>query len=1161
MKKLIIPFFLILCAFFQAQSPTASENYIYTKTFLSADGTNKAETVQYFDGLGRPKQMVSVKATPTGKDLVVPYLYDDLGRQSREYLPVPVPTANAGIQQVSEGTVNSYYGTLFPGTTNAFTEKRTEASPLATLQAVAHPGSPWAMSGGKTQKFTQTVNKSSDQVKRYSVTNTWTSGTALSDLPAVSFFAENQLLKSVVTDEDGKVKVEFKTSDGNTVLVRQESGTERLDTYYVYNIYGHLVYVISPKGEQQISAGGNVVTQDILDKLCYQYRNDNRGRQVEKKLPGKDWEYFVYDQQNRLVASQDGNMRTGGTWLFSRYDKFDRVVYTGQFADGTTRLQAQNNANAKLLNNESRSIVPFTANTKEILYTNTAYPAGTFTALSLNYYDTYPGTNRWNLVPIPPDVLGQPVMSGDVRSTKSLSTASSVKNLEDDNWTTTHIWYDTKARPVGSLTQNHLGGFTVTERQLHFSGAVLAANTFHQRLSSDPQVAVRERFEYDSQFRLLKQYHQVNSNPEILMAEYAYNELGQVANKKVGNNLQQVDYTYNIRGWLTKINNPHQLNTDLFGYEMDFSGSSDPLVSTGNFNGNITEVTWKSAADNVLKRYIYQYDGYNRLVKGNYREPETTIPQNNYFNEQLSYDRNGNITTLQRNTKSMAGSFAEQIDNLVYNYDGNRLTSVNELAGNYQGYPDVSGNPIAYDANGSMKDQKDKGILNIDYNILDFPRNITYNQQYYIRLYVGGPVEERNVRTEYYYRADGVKLKKIYSYGRKSTETVTETEYIDGFQYETNTTIQALKFVPTSEGYYSFTDNTYIYQYKDHLGNVRVSYSNQNGSAVILEEESYYPYGLRHENNLSLNPYHYKYNGKELQTDSGMYDYGARFYMPELGRWGVVDPLSEMTRRFSPYVYGNSNPMRFTDPDGRHSIDNLQGGYTSGSTVASFLGSFSGDFTGFMPSYFADEQGEVYANRSSSYEGGGIGSGGFSWKAYVATMLQIYNLDLLASTGGGDDLLSWLNKKKNEIGKWRSNVREAGRLTMEWALGTGAEYNVFIDEDVANSMRDAPQVDEARNFWYKKAKKENSFGVDVTNYKGKFGLSELIGSGFNPIQQFVGSMRIDIFSNGQNLTFIITNTTSFKSLMYGIAPDWSRNFMRAGGNTLNIYIWSEIIKK
>src|SRR5690606_38241806 len=157
-------------------------------------------------------------------------------------------------------------------------------------------------------------------------------------------------------------------------------------------------------------------------------------------------------------------------------------------------------------------------------------------------------------------------------------------------------------------------------------------------------------------------------------------------------------------------------------------------------------------------------------------------------------------------------------------------------------------------------------------------------------------------------------LKKIYTYGRKSTETVTETEYIDGFQYETNTTIQALKFVPTSEGYYSFTDNTYIYQYKDHLGNARVSYSNQNGSAVVLEEENYYPYGLRHVSSLSLSPYQYKYNGKELQTDSGMYDYGARFYMPELGRWGVVDPVAELYAQMSPYNYAGNNPIMFVDP-------------------------------------------------------------------------------------------------------------------------------------------------------------------------------------------------------------------------------------------------------
>ncbi|MDH6254465.1 RHS repeat-associated protein [Chryseobacterium sp. H1D6B] len=105
---------------------------------------------------------------------------------------------------------------------------------------------------------------------------------------------------------------------------------------------------------------------------------------------------------------------------------------------------------------------------------------------------------------------------------------------------------------------------------------------------------------------------------------------------------------------------------------------------------------------------------------------------------------------------------------------------------------------------------------------------------------------------------------------------------------------------------------------------MRLSYLNNGSRAEVLEENNYYPFGLKHEgyNVLNGNPaYKYQYNGKELQEESDMYDYGAIFYVPELGKWGVMDGKSEKYLSFSPYHYAGNNPILYLDVDGNEFTD------------------------------------------------------------------------------------------------------------------------------------------------------------------------------------------------------------------------------------------------
>jgi len=314
------------------------------------------------------------------------------------------------------------------------------------------------------------------------------------------------------------------------------------------------------------------------------------------------------------------------------------------------------------------------------------------------------------------------------------------------------------------------------------------------------------RFEYDHAGRLLKTWHKLDTQPEILLALNEYNELGQLVDKKLhstvstgANAKQSVDYRYNIRGWLTSMNDASLANTvttnddtgDLFGMNLEYNKTDLGLGNTPLFNGNISAMAWSNnlgLGTTKQNGYTYSYDKLNRIKTSVFKEKNTawSTPANYALQETgFNYDLNGNISSLQRNDRRSSG----WMDNLAYTYTGNKLLRVTDAGDDHLGFVDGTntGDDYTYDANGNMITDLNKGISTaITYNYLNLPEVVTK----------GG----NSIR--YIYDAGGRKLAQVTSFSGQQKQV----DYAGEFQYEND----ALQFISHEEGRIAIANNKTI---------------------------------------------------------------------------------------------------------------------------------------------------------------------------------------------------------------------------------------------------------------------------------------------------------------------------------------------------------------
>jgi len=850
---------------YDVQMPVQDANLVQlNSTFPQLRG---GISTKYFDGLGRPMQDVVMYGADGFKDLTVVHTYDNMGRKEYQYLPFSTMGANeqGKLKVQALNNLSAQYTSLYQGE-QPYAKTVYDYSPLSKIVETQAPGKSWTGQGttGRGVKIIERSNTLDDAVPYW--------GIDYSGMPnRGNVIPAGQLLVTGQVDEDENIKIEFKDLYGKLICSRNAlvaspsqifSANEWATLYHVYDDLDRLTYIITPEASKL-----NLITIGIRNELCYHYLYDKHNRIIEKKLPGKEAEYFVYDAKDRMVFYQDGNMRATSPvrWRATIYDVKDRELAKAVYASNQTAGQL-----SELVNNNT----PYTSYpSNTLMYHLKNYNAirngfsstqqlTDATLIECSYYDDYDYPD-FNVVQYDASLEGYFSNSLTVpatyitRNTGSLLTCKQTRvQLPDGGW---GVWlwntyyYDHGHKLIQAQAKNLNGGVNVYQNQYDFSGTLVnTVNSIINPFSISNNTIISTRYLKDHLSLKAKGISQkINGGNWRMISSLQYDELGRLKEKRYasdqGGGFRDI-YTYNIQNWITGINPDFvDNNSATIGGYGPFFGEKifyNEGFASRLYNGNIAGIIWKGGSPygGLQKQfYGYTYDRLNRLTHAEYGirdsanlnwqqynsgQPSTT----NFSVSNINYDHNGNLLTMNQNgpiadpTALRPVNFGP-MDQLSYHYlsSSNKLDFVSDAiasSANLYSTPDfrdsgaVSGN-YHYDPNGNMDQDHNKNV---------YRKSIYSYQNKPLSIYV-----DSNKITWIVDATGTVLQKKVTTSGG----IVTTYDYMGDCIFK-NDTLQTIAHAEgVAKPMAGQTDCRYDFYIKDHLNNVRAI---ANTSSVL-----YYP--------------------------------------------------------------------------------------------------------------------------------------------------------------------------------------------------------------------------------------------------------------------------------------------------------------------------------